>query len=141
MACRLWRCAGLDLGAQAYTAAAGLILVGCRSCKQLRCAAGCCSGPGVSTPPADQPPTPIPPSAEYINRFHQSCSEWASQGIAVYGFDPHSFGHSEPSDEPSRGLIKKFNHLVEDSLGYMDHVLKVGNLGASFHACSCVGPR
>ncbi|KXZ55182.1 hypothetical protein GPECTOR_3g328 [Gonium pectorale] len=49
---------------------------------------------------------------------------WTEAGIAVYGFDAHGMGHSEPLDEPSRGLVRSFSHLVDDALLYISEVLQ-----------------
>ncbi|GLC59571.1 hypothetical protein PLESTB_001501600 [Pleodorina starrii] len=61
---------------------------------------------------------------EYIDRFDASAKIWTESGIAMFGFDAHGMGLSEPFDEPSRALIRRFSHLVDDAVQYMDEVLK-----------------
>ncbi|EFJ44964.1 hypothetical protein VOLCADRAFT_106192 [Volvox carteri f. nagariensis] len=60
---------------------------------------------------------------EYIDRFEGSAKYWVASGIAVFGFDAHGMGLSEPLDDAGRGLVRRFSHLVEDALMYHDKVL------------------
>ncbi|PNH07837.1 Monoglyceride lipase [Tetrabaena socialis] len=71
---------------------------------------------------------------EYIERFDAVFQTWTSAGIAVYGFDTHGMGLSEPLDVPQRALVRKFAFLVEDSLKVLKDVvqpsLKANNITA-----------
>ncbi len=49
---------------------------------------------------------------------------WAAAGIAVFGFDVHGMGLSEPLDDPGRALIRRFSFLVNDAVKYLDEVLQ-----------------
>ncbi|KXZ55183.1 hypothetical protein GPECTOR_3g329 [Gonium pectorale] len=48
---------------------------------------------------------------------------WADAGIAVYGFDAHGMGLSEPLAKGGRCYIKRFSHLLDDALLFISHVL------------------
>lgn len=50
---------------------------------------------------------------------------WADAGIAVYGFDVHGMGLSEPSKASDRILVKKFDYLPEDAIHFLEEVLQV----------------
>lgn len=47
--------------------------------------------------------------------------ELAEAGIAVYGYDHHGHGLSEPKDPRDRALVHNFNNLV--SIFHSDHIL------------------
>ncbi|GLI60601.1 hypothetical protein VaNZ11_002774 [Volvox africanus] len=61
---------------------------------------------------------------EYIDRFEGSAKAWLASGVAVYGFDAHGMGLSEPLEDRSRALIRRFSHLVDDAVLYLEKVLK-----------------
>ncbi|GIL91124.1 hypothetical protein Vretimale_9569 [Volvox reticuliferus] len=61
---------------------------------------------------------------EYIDRFEGSAKSWLASGIAVYGFDAHGMGLSEPLDDPSRALVRRFSYLVDDAVLYLETVLQ-----------------
>ena len=38
----------------------------------------------------------------------------AEAGVAVFGYDAHSFGQSEPKGDNERAFVLKFEYLVSD---------------------------
>ncbi|CAL8470596.1 g10138 [Coccomyxa elongata] len=52
---------------------------------------------------------------EHIGRYERVHRELAEAGIAVYGYDHHGHGLSEPKDTRDRALVHDFNDLVDDS--------------------------
>ncbi|KAG2448537.1 hypothetical protein HYH02_006428 [Chlamydomonas schloesseri] len=61
---------------------------------------------------------------EYIDRFDATFKVWTDAGIAVYGFDVHGMGLSEPLDKKDRILVKKFEYLPEDAVQFLEEVLQ-----------------
>lgn len=59
---------------------------------------------------------------EYSDRQDKTFTVLAEAGIAVFSFDSHGMGKSEPTSDAERSLVKKFDHLVEDSMLYLDLV-------------------
>ncbi|KAI8464609.1 MAG: Alpha/Beta hydrolase protein [Monoraphidium minutum] len=47
---------------------------------------------------------------------------WAASGIAVFAFDAHGFGASEPADPRQRGLVQSMSHLVDDMADFAAYV-------------------
>ena len=43
-------------------------------------------------------------------------TRFAEAGIAVYGYDHHGHGESEPKEARERALVHNFDHLVSCSL-------------------------
>ncbi|GFR39898.1 hypothetical protein Agub_g403 [Astrephomene gubernaculifera] len=62
-------------------------------------------------------PSPSPHSGSAVCRY------LADNGIAVYTYDAHGHGRSEPLDVNSRAYIQSYTHLVDDLSDYMDSVL------------------
>ncbi|GIL65895.1 hypothetical protein Vafri_19531, partial [Volvox africanus] len=76
---------------------------------------------------------------EYIDRFEGSAKAWLASGVAVYGFDAHGMGLSEPLDDPSRALVRRFSYLVDDALLYLEKVLKPALTARGINAPLFVG--
>ncbi|KAG1680800.1 hypothetical protein FOA52_008133 [Chlamydomonas sp. UWO 241] len=63
-------------------------------------------------------------------------------GIAVYGFDAHGHGKSDPAAKSERAYIEAFQHLVDDYEEVIDGVIRGTGTGAAAappHAPSFVG--
>ncbi|GIL87499.1 hypothetical protein Vretimale_1615 [Volvox reticuliferus] len=61
--------------------------------------------------------------AEHCGRYDKVCRLLADQGIAVYTYDAHGHGKSEPLAVDSRALLDSYVHLVHDFSDFMDRVL------------------
>lgn len=55
---------------------------------------------------------------EHCRRKLRVFQSWAEQGIAVFAFDAHGFGASEPTDPKERALVLTMAHLVDDMADY-----------------------
>ncbi|CAL5220245.1 g2225 [Coccomyxa viridis] len=55
---------------------------------------------------------------EHISRYEKVHTRLAEAGIAVYGYDHHGHGESDPKAAGERALVHDFNHLVDDSVAF-----------------------
>ncbi|GLC39425.1 hypothetical protein PLESTB_001347700 [Pleodorina starrii] len=62
--------------------------------------------------------------AEHCGRYDKVCRFLEEHGIAVYAYDAHGHGKSEPLAPDSRALVNSYTHLVDDLCDFMDFSLK-----------------
>jgi len=75
---------------------------------------------------ADQPP-PNPPNQTLTAVFELM----ADQGVAVYTFDAHGHGRSQPAEAVKRCLVARFDDLVSGSGGLWQRWVGYGWAGGS----------
>lgn len=58
---------------------------------------------------------------EHSRRKLKVLKEWAAAGIAVFAYDAHGMGESEPRSSSKRHLVQNMAHLVDDMADFAAH--------------------
>ncbi|CAK0782822.1 hypothetical protein CVIRNUC_006017 [Coccomyxa viridis] len=61
---------------------------------------------------------------EHIGRYEKVHTRLAEAGIAVYGYDHHGHGESDPKEKHERALVHDWHHLVDDSMAFAQEMRK-----------------
>jgi len=65
---------------------------------------------------------------EHCGRYDKVFNRMSESGIAVYSFDAHGHGKSEPQEFAERAFVEKFPHLMDDFQGVIDSAMDKGEL-------------
>jgi alpha-beta hydrolase superfamily lysophospholipase len=63
------------------------------------------------------------PAGDYKDRNEVSHKMFAARGYAVFTFDVHGHGESEPLEDKERAAILKFSHLVDDAEQFLEEAV------------------
>ncbi|WIA16147.1 hypothetical protein OEZ85_012863 [Tetradesmus obliquus] len=59
--------------------------------------------------------------AEHTGRKLHVFEQLAAAGVAVYAYDMHGHGQSEPKEGPGRALLLDWRHMVDDACDFAEH--------------------